>query len=105
MASAAGQAQALGRGRFLGLQSSLAAPRGALKVVRWLGEALAALAARRSLSVLCQDDSVPGGPGTTHGWEDNMGLNMIKVSSPPEMFSSALLKRCSAEFLPNSASP
>jgi len=54
---------------------------GALKVVRWLREVLAALGARRSLSVLCQDDSVLRGPGTAHGGEGTMGLQMIGTPS------------------------
>lgn len=70
---------------FLGPQSSPAAPRGALSIVRWPGEALAALAAPRSLSVLRQDDSVPGGPAAAHGWEGTMGLQMIGTSSPPSL--------------------
>lgn len=68
---------------FLGPQNSPAAPQGVLEVVRRLEKNFAALAAHRSLSMLCQDVSVPGGPGTAHGWEATMRLRMTGILSPP----------------------
>lgn len=90
---------------FLGLQSSPAVPWGAPKVLRWLGEALADLAARRSLN------SLPGWLCARKTWNSSWlgshhGASYDRniISPLAFKFPSALLRRCCAEFLLNCVS-